>query len=110
MPDAPSSKDDDMLRQAIGAELAGGLKTEVYPRAGDSEAVNAIIARLRSSEGGTLKGKLAVSGFTNHAVTEAELEQACETCMYYLVHRKFCDLPELMLPVEPEWSCRVWRI
>jgi hypothetical protein len=26
------------------------------------------------------------------------------------VHRRFCELPELMLPVEPQWSCRLWRI
>lgn len=32
------------------------------------------------------------------------------TCMYFLVHRKWCDLPELSVPVEPEWWCRLWRI
>jgi hypothetical protein len=30
--------------------------------------------------------------------------------MYYLLHRKFCELPELALPVEPTWSCKLWRI
>ena len=39
-----------------------------------------------------------------------DIEQACETCMYYKVHRRYCELPELELPVEPEWSCRLWRI
>jgi hypothetical protein len=34
----------------------------------------------------------------------------CQECMYYLVHRKWCDLPELALPVEPDWCCRLWRI
>jgi hypothetical protein len=30
--------------------------------------------------------------------------------MYFLVHRKWCDLPELSVPVEAEWWCRLWRI
>jgi hypothetical protein len=30
--------------------------------------------------------------------------------MYYKVHRRYCELPELDFPVEPEWSCRLWRI
>jgi hypothetical protein len=30
--------------------------------------------------------------------------------MYYQVHRRFCELPELMVPVEPGWSCRLWRL
>jgi hypothetical protein len=30
--------------------------------------------------------------------------------MYYMVHSKCCDLPELALPVEPDWWCRLWRI
>ena len=49
-------------------------------------------------------------GFTDHTIEVEDIEQPCDTCMYYLVHRKFCELPELMLPVEPEWSCRLWRI
>lgn len=38
------------------------------------------------------------------------IEHACATCLYYERHRRFCNLPELMLPVEAEWSCIVWRI
>jgi hypothetical protein len=30
-------------------------------------------------------------------------------CMYFVVHRKWCELPELAWPVEPEWWCRLWR-
>jgi hypothetical protein len=30
--------------------------------------------------------------------------------MYYLIRRRHCALPELDLPVEPDWSCRLWRI
>lgn len=100
--------DDDALRQEIGELLKSGLETEVWPRAESSEMVNDIVARLQDAEG--LTEKLKISGFTDHTIEADGLEQPCETCMYYLVHRKFCELPELMLPVLPEWSCRLWRI
>ncbi len=41
---------------------------------------------------------------------DERVEHACRTCLYYEKHRRFCNLPELMLPVEPEWSCIVRRI
>ncbi len=31
-------------------------------------------------------------------------------CIYYLPHRKWCDLPELPVPVEPQWWCRLWKL
>jgi hypothetical protein len=110
MADLASSPEDDQLRSDIEASLASGLKTEVWPRAETAEMVNAFVARLRSEAADDLEKKLVIAGFTDHTIEMDELEQLCETCMYYLVHRKFCDLPELMLPVEPHWSCRLWRI
>lgn len=89
--------------------LAGGLVTEALPRADTHEAVQEIVARLRAAGGG-LTAKLVISGFTLTPVVHDGLEQACETCMYYHVHRRWCVLPELDVPVEPEWSCRLWRI
>jgi hypothetical protein len=29
--------------------------------------------------------------------------------MYYLVYNKFFDLPEIAIPIEPDWCCRFWR-
>jgi hypothetical protein len=110
MTDRASSPDDDKLRDDIATRLASGLKTEVWPRAETAEMVNDFVARLRTEAGDDLDKKLIVAGFTNHTIEADGFEQPCETCMYYLVHRKFCDLPELMLPVEPHWSCRLWRI
>ena len=89
--------------------LSGGLETEVFPRADDSDSFQAIIKRLQTSDG-SVKTKLVIAGFTLDPIDHHDIEQACETCMYYLVNRKWCELPELDLPVEPEWSCRVWRI
>jgi hypothetical protein len=34
----------------------------------------------------------------------------CLECMYYYNHRKWCAWPEIDLPPEPEWWCRLWRI
>lgn len=108
MPAPQSSAEDDRLRSEIGRLLASGLATEVWPRAEDSDAVRAIVARLGAAT--DLTKKLAIAGFTDHVITADEIEQPCETCMYYLAHRRFCELPEMMLPVEAQWSCRLWRI
>ena len=37
-------------------------------------------------------------------------QMRCQECMYYLVNKRWCDLPELDLPAEPDWWCRLWRI
>jgi hypothetical protein len=103
------SKDDEKVREEIKALLASGLKTEVFPRGDTDDEVKAIIGRLRDSDG-SLNSRLVIGGFTNYTIEHGGLEQPCETCMYYLVHRKYCELPELDCPVEPEWSCRLWRI
>lgn len=100
---------DDVVRAEIGALLRGGLKTEVWPRTETSQEVNALVQRLRT-DAADLRDKLIAAGFTDHVVTVDGLEQPCETCMYFVVSRRFCELPELMVPVEPDWSCRLWRI
>lgn len=110
MTDQTTTAADDTLRVRIGRILGAGLKVEVWPRAETPDMVSDIIHRLRTEAGDDLERKLVIAGFTDHTVEVEEVGQACETCMYYLVHRRFCELPELMLPVEAEWSCRLWRI
>ncbi|WP_409190249.1 hypothetical protein [Bradyrhizobium sp. RDM4] len=100
---------DGKIRDEIRVLLAGGLKTEVLPRADSQEDVQAIVSRLKIG-GHELKTKLVLGGFTLEPVEHEGLEQLCETCMYYKVHRRYCELPELDVPVEPQWSCRLWRI
>ena len=100
---------DAAQRQEIQSLLEAGLETEFFPRADSHEETLAIIARLKASPG-DLKSKLIIGGFTLHTIEHVGFEQPCETCMYYKVHRRFCDLPELDCAVEPEWSCRLWRI
>lgn len=101
--------DDDGVRERARTLLASGLATEAFPRADTHEQVLAITARLGAAQS-DLAAKLAIAGLTLTPVSHGGIDQACETCMYYLVHRRFCELPELNLPVEPEWSCRLWRI
>jgi len=76
--------------------------------------VNATIARLQALPPQDVQDRLVTAGFTDHAYVAADdadgIEQACATCMYFERHRGLCDLPELGLPVKPEWSCILWRI
>ena len=104
--------DDDTLRVQLERLMANGLETEWRERAYTSEAVNKIVARLQTVQSDDYLAKLTLAGFTDqpYAADQEDIAQACETCMYYVVNRKFCDLPELKIPVKPEWSCRLWRI
>ena len=100
---------DDEVRERIAQLLAGDLATDWRHRADDSQRFNEVTAALRGSDG-ELATKLRLAGFTDHPVAHEDIDQACESCMYYLVHRRWCALPELELPVAPQWSCNVWRI
>ena len=106
--------DDHARKQRQGhardhRDAACVFPTEAFPRADSHEMILDIVARLHALPD-DLAQKLTVAGFTPEPVDIDGLSQSCETCMYYLVHQRFCELPELLLPVEPEWSCRLWRI
>ncbi len=107
-------ENDERLRKQVTQLLESGLQTEVEPRAYTSEAVNDLIHRLQSHGPDHVKEKINIAGFTLQPYQppgmEDDLVQSCETCMYYVVHRRYCELPELALPVEKDWSCRLWRI
>lgn len=109
-----NSQSEDRLRDQCEGLLSSGLVTEWRNRAYTSESVNSIAASLRQMGSEQLLAKLALAGFTLKPYVDSqdaeEIPQACSTCMYYETHRQFCALPELMLPVKPEWSCRLWRI
>jgi hypothetical protein len=103
------NNDADIRRGQIRSLLSSGLGTEVYPRADTHEQTQDIVRRLRE-ESQDLPTKLIVSGFTLNPVQHHDVTQSCRSCMYYLIRRRHCALPELDMPVEPEWSCRLWRI
>ena len=105
---------DAELLARIDALLAKGLQTESARRAYSSEEVMAACQRLQAVSADDAEAKLVVAGFLRRPYVAAgdddAIEQSCATCMYFERHRKYCALPELMLPVEPEWSCILWRI
>ncbi len=88
--------------------MADGLKTQTEPFPEDNHQFEKVLVELRKAGKDNLDAKLDISGFVDHPYGEDE--QRCLECMYYLVHRKWCDLPELELPVEAHWWCRLWRI
>ena len=96
------------LLKKTGELLENGLKTETEPFPETEKEFAAILKQLRELDPEDLEGKLMVGGFVDHPYGPEE--QRCLECMYYLVHRKWCDLPELSVPVEPHWWCRLWRI
>ncbi len=104
---------DADVRKKLLALLDGGLNTEWQQRAYTSEEVNRLVAQLQQISPLDYAAKLKLAGFTitpYRASGDDELEQGCSTCMYFERNRQFCNLPELKLPVLPEWSCRLWRI
>jgi hypothetical protein len=103
-----STLDDDKLRREIGALLAGGLKTKTEPFPASDREFGQLLAETRALAEDDLEGKLVLTGFTDKPYGPDQMR--CQECMYYLVHRKWCDLPELAVPVEPDWWCRLWRI
>ncbi len=103
-----SASDDDRLRDRIGAIMAAGLKTETEPFPETDKEFGQLLAQVRELVPDDLEGKLVLTGFVDKPYGPDQMR--CQECMYYLVHRKWCDLPELAVPVEADWWCRLWRI
>jgi hypothetical protein len=103
-----TSDKEGALRAKIGQILGNGLKTQTEPFPETDREFGNLLVALRELEPGDLEGKLVLSGFTDRPYGPDQMR--CQECMYYLVHRKWCDLPELAVPVEPDWFCRLWRI
>lgn len=100
-------RNDDTLLETIAKMLASGLETEVEPFPETDREFADILTKLRQLDPTDLKNKLVIGGFTDHPYGPDK--QRCMECMYFLVHREWCDLPELAVPVDPDWWCRLWR-
>lgn len=98
----------DALLEKISGLLANGLATRTEPFPDTEKEFIGILDELRQLGPDDIEGRLVVSGFVNHPVGPDQ--QRCQECIYYLVHRKWCDIPEISLPAEPDWWCRLWRI
>ena len=101
-------KDTATVLKEIEEMLADGLKTQTEPFPETAVEFAKLLDELRALEPDDLKGRLVIGGFTDYPYGEDEMR--CQECIYYLVHRKWCDLPELSVPVEPNWWCRLWKI
>jgi hypothetical protein len=100
-------KDEALLHQ-IAEMMKDGLVTQTEPFPETNKEFAEILDQLRALDPDDLRSKLVISGFVDHPYGPEK--QRCMECMYFLVHRKWCDLPELSVPVEAEWWCRLWRI
>jgi len=92
----------------IAEMLESGIETEVEPFPETEKEFAQIVARLRVLDPADLKGRLVIGGFLDRPYGPDKMR--CMECINFLVNRKWCDLPELALPVEPDWYCRLWRI
>jgi hypothetical protein len=100
--------EENALRGKIEQVLGAGLQTQTEPFPETEKEFTQLLAELRALPAEDLETKLVLSGFTDKPFGPDRMR--CQECMYYLVHRRWCDLPELSLPVEADWWCRLWRI
>ncbi len=107
---------NDVLRRIIFHILdSDGFTADTELPATDAE-FNKIIEQLRALPANDLIGRLVIGGFANHSKGEVgEMDDGamvlrCRECIYYLPHQRWCDLPELPLPVEPDWYCKLWKL
>lgn len=103
-----NGKESQETLKRINDLLANGLETQTEPFPETDKEFADILRQLRILSPDDLVGKLVIGGFANKPYGPDQ--QRCMECMYYLVHHKWCDLPELAVPVEPDWWCRLWRI
>ena len=103
-----SANGNGSLLEKISEMLAAGLETEVEPFPATEKEFYEIQARLRVLPPDDLKSKLVIGGFLAHPYGPENWR--CADCIYYLANRRWCDLPELAVPVEPDWYCRLWRM
>jgi hypothetical protein len=102
------SDKDSALRDTISQMMADGLQTQTEPFPENDRAFGSLVDQLHDVCANDLKAKLVLIGIVDTPYGPDRMR--CRECMYYLVHRKWCDLPEIALPVEPDWWCRLWRI
>ena len=96
------------IRAQMTALMKDGLKTQTEPFPDTTDEFISLVADCGALDPNDVVGKMVLTGWIDQPYGEDRMR--CQECMYYLVHRKWCDLPELDLPAEPEWWCRLWRI
>jgi hypothetical protein len=101
------SPEEARTRHEIGALMRAGLETQTTPFPRTHVEFGVLLAQVRELPPGDLKAKLVLVGFVDQPHGPDGMR--CQECIYYLVHRRVCDLPELALPVHPDCCCRLWH-
>jgi hypothetical protein len=104
----PSEASHDMLLRMIEDMFADGLVTEVEPFPETDKEFSKLLDVLRPLDANALREKLVISGWLLEPYGPDQMR--CQECMYFLVHKRWCDLPELNIPAKADWWCRLWRI
>ena len=92
------------MRARVRALLQSGLQTLQAPVPHTSQEAARIEAALADST--SLERKLVLAGYS----TSSHGERRCAECIYYQGTARWCALPAINLPAEPDWWCRLWRI
>jgi hypothetical protein len=101
---------NDVVRLWVDGLLNYGIETAMAPFPKTQSEFLGIVDELGKLHKNDLLNRLIIGGFANHGVGAGEDLQRCQECIYYLPHAKWCDLPELPIPVEPQWWCRLWKL
>jgi hypothetical protein len=101
---------DDTVRVWADGLLAFGIDPIIEPFPKTQHEFLAIVEELRALHENDLIERLRIGGFTNYSMGEGEDIQRCKECIYYHPNRKWCDLPELPIPVDAHWWCRLWKL
>ncbi|HXU32593.1 MAG TPA: hypothetical protein VN851_18655, partial [Thermoanaerobaculia bacterium] len=100
----------ETVRIWVDGLLSYGVKSTMSPFPNTQAEFLDIVRDLRRLDKNDLLGRLDLGGFANYTVGDGEEMQRCQECIYYLPNGKWCDLPELPVPVEPHWWCRLWKM
>jgi hypothetical protein len=106
---------DNLLRYHINEILKAGIITDLSLAPNDISWQH-IVQEIRGLDKDDLISHLEVGGFANHSLGEqvdmadGDFVLRCAECIYYYPNRKWCDLPELPVPVEEHWYCKLWKI
>lgn len=101
---------NNVIRIWVDGLLNYGIDTIMAPFPHTQAEFLAIVDDLGNLDRNDLMNRLIIGGFANHTIGAGEGLQRCQECIYYLPHAKWCDLPELPIPVEPHWWCRLWKM
>jgi hypothetical protein len=100
----------ETVRVWVDGLLRYGVKSTKEPFPRNQQEFLGIVRELRKLDDNDLLGRLDIGGFANEPVGEGEDLQRCQECIYYLPNSRWCDLPELPVPVEGHWWCRLWKM